>query len=190
MLIINENISTKEIEIYGERIKKQINLDIKPNLIKDKSPFKSAYLMFSFYFPKGLDNLINAFLIDSYLELIIRKELLYTRNIVYSFDSEVICHYFGSLVNIILSGFDIGNQEIIIQVKDLIDIKPKLPLQYVKNRALGKIYMKCDYQSVKSRLNSHLYIHDFNLDKLIIGINQSDVVDLPKSGEMFGLLIN
>lgn len=189
-LAINENISTIETEISGEKIIKQIDFDIKPNLITDKSPFKSAYLMFSFKFPKGLDNLINAYLIDSYLELIIRKELLYTHDIVYRFDSEVICHYFGILVNIILSGFDIGNQEIITQVKDLIDTKPKLPFQYVKNRALGKIYLKCDYQSIKSRLNSHLYIHDFNLDKLISGINQSKVVNLPKSGEMFGLLIN
>ena len=189
-IILQRDISNDTINITGKSFFKNVNRKILKDtgIKKMKSPFPSGYIGFGFLMPRGLNNLIQSHILSAYYDLVFKRELMYKGEILYLAESSVSQHFFGYLTTIILSGFEKNNKEVMDKAVNILQSKPDIPLEYVKNRAIGRILMILEYELLwgKNHLDSLIYQYDIN--RLINGIKKAQTIPIPPFEEVFGIL--
>ncbi len=190
-LTLQKNISDDKINIEGENFFKKVNKKTLKDIgIKEmKSPFSSAYLEFAFLMPQGFENLIQSHILSAYYDLVFRRELIYKEEILYSAVSDVSSHFFGYTITTLLSGFEKDNKEVMDKTLNIIQSKPDIPIEYVKNRAIGRILMVMEYKQLWGKWYMDSIIFQYNIDRLIEGIKKAKTIPQPPLEEIFGILL-
>ena len=190
-LILHKNISNNEINIKGKNFFKNVKKKILKGtgIKKMKSPFPSGYIGFGFLMPPGFNNLVQSHILSAYYDLVFKRELMYKGEILYLAVSNVSYHFFGYLTTISLSGFEKNNKEVMDKTLNIIQSKPDIPIEYVKNRAIGKILMIMEYKQLWGKWYMDSIIFQYNIDKLIEGIKKVKTIPHPSLEEIFGILL-
>ncbi len=188
--IVKKEINTKSISTIGNFKKIKEDIKIKNKGIKDfQSSFPSAFIQLGNLYCSGKNNLINAHLLSAYYFLFLRRELCYKGKIAYRLESDVYPHYFGYLVKIYAGGISKTDRRIIDKLFELLDQNPDIPLEYIKNRAIAKIYMDMEIEFLWGREYITSNISGYSIDELIKGIKDAKSMIQPKTDEMFGILL-
>ncbi len=188
--IVKKEINTNSISAIGniESIKEDVK--IKNKSIKEfKASFPSTFIQLGNIYCLGKNNLINAHLLSAYYDLFLRRELCYKEKIAYRLKTDVHSHYFGYLVKIYTGGISKTDRWFMDKLFELLNQTPDIPLKYIKNRAIAKIYMEMEIEPLWSREYITSIISGYSIDELIKGIKDAKSMIQPKTDEMFGILL-
>ncbi len=188
--IVKKEINTNSISVIGniKKIKEDIKIKNK-GIIEIPASFPSAFIQFGFLCHSGKSNLINAYILSAYYFLFLRRELCYKGKIAYRLEADVCSHYFGYLVKIYAGGISKTDRKFMDKLFELLNQKPDIPLEYIKNRAIAKIYMDVEIEPLWSREYIRAVISGYSIDELIKGIKDAKSMIQPKTDEMFGILL-
>ncbi|MCK4523746.1 hypothetical protein KAU15_02365, partial [candidate division WOR-3 bacterium] len=102
---------------------------------------------------------------------------------------DVHSHYFGYLVKIYTGGISKTDRWFMDKLFELLNQTPDIPLKYIKNRAIAKIYMEMEIEPLWSREYITSIISGYSIDELIKGIKDAKSMVQPKTDEMIGILL-